>query len=151
MGKGGNADPEAGRMLKADSLEPEAKKAPFVWRSNWLKHVLFLEVDPLVLHGYKTRLEPEDVYQEPKLLTKSLNAEFEPAWEAQRQRPEPSLKRAILAGNVSTLLVSGMLYGIAQATSLAGPILLQRIVKGIACQAYGGAAPGCEPQNNLYL
>ena len=53
----------------------------------------------------------------------------------------------------SPLLLAGFLYGIAQACSLAGPLLLQRIVQGLEClaiQKKGYHIP-CETQETLYF
>lgn len=76
---------------------------------------------------------------------------FAPAWQAELEKEKPSLKRAILSGNIQVFLFTGVLYGLAQACSLAGPLLLQRIVAGIQCDPIRDI-PGvsCEPYNTLY-
>jgi ATP-binding cassette subfamily C (CFTR/MRP) protein 1 len=148
--------------VKEDMEQPKAAKAqkdyappraPFHWSpfSLW-KRMFFFDIDPLVTFGYKHRLEPQDTYEEPSVKSTLLNEHFEPAWERQLKRGDKaSLKMAIWAGNVPTLIFTAFLYGISQACSLAGPLLLQRIVAGIGCQPYAGR-PGvsCEPKEKLY-
>jgi hypothetical protein len=48
---------EASKPEVRIEVEPEQGPA-FEWRSfSYLKRMLFLEVDPLVAHGFRTRLE----------------------------------------------------------------------------------------------
>ncbi|KAG2439872.1 hypothetical protein HYH02_010502 [Chlamydomonas schloesseri] len=119
---------------------------------------LFLDTDSLIWLGYRTRLEPEHTYADPGLSTPALIGNLDSAWQEQLKQPKPDLKRALLRGNGSTLLLTGMLYTLARAASLAGPLLLRRIVTGLQCQAaaqhrqQGAAADmGCEPTSKLYF
>lgn len=79
------------------------------------------------------------MYREETLETKRLEDRFSKALAAEQDRakklglPGPDLRRVIIAGNGWMLLWTGVLYVIAQACSLAGPLLLQRIVKGLNC------------------
>ncbi|KAG2498469.1 hypothetical protein HYH03_003722 [Edaphochlamys debaryana] len=119
----------------------------------WYLRILFFDVDGLIYLGYRTRLEPEHMYQDPGVQTKHLYDQLEPAWEEQRKKPEPDLKIALLRGNVSQLVVTGILYLVSQACSLAGPLLLRRIVQGLQCEAAQRKIPvdiGCQPRGELY-
>lgn len=55
------------------------------------------------------------------------------------------LKRVIIAGNARVIIFTAILYVLSQACSLAGPLLLQRIVSGLQC--FG---PTCPPRTELY-
>lgn len=152
--KGAIADGEK-PPKEVEPPEPVPPRDPFKWyKGSWFKarRLFFLDVDALVHFGYKARLEPEDLYDEPTVNTKYLNSQFEPALEREMQKEKPDIKRALVAGNGKALILSGVLYGIAQACTLAGPILLQRIVSGLACQPYIDL-PGssCERKNKLYF
>ncbi|GAX83000.1 hypothetical protein CEUSTIGMA_g10427.t1 [Chlamydomonas eustigma] len=129
-----------------DDIESRASSEPvkegFKWGPfSFMRRMFFLDVDPLVNHGFNTRLEPGDVYPEPTVQATRLNSFFEPAWEKEQKKPNPDLRLTIWAGNLSTLLVTAVLYGVSQACSLAGPMLLQRIVAGISCLGSEGAFP----------
>ncbi|MEW5311498.1 MAG: hypothetical protein WDW38_003208 [Sanguina aurantia] len=69
---------------------------------------------------------------------------------------KPDLKRVLLTGNYRVFIVSGILYAISQACSLAGPLLLQQIVQGLSCYsiqnalAAKGVAIQCHPKSYLY-
>ncbi|GLC46288.1 hypothetical protein PLESTB_000995200 [Pleodorina starrii] len=150
--------PAEGTPVKTVDAAPKAK-AKKLWKNagkpNWFMRTFFLDTDGLIYHGYRTRLEPDDMYPEPAVGTKVLIDQLEPAWKEQLAKPKPDLKRALLRGNVGYLLFTGLLYGIAQACSLAGPLLLRRIVNGLQCEAAQRKMPpgvniGCEPRTKLY-
>lgn len=149
-------DPTAAPFHKGeDHVAPPLE--PFRWRPwSFFMRMFFLDVDPLVAHGYRVRLEPPDIYPEESVLTDNINKDFLPAWKKQLARQdtpgagEPSLKLAIWAGNGWTLFITGVFYAIAQACSLAGPLLLQRIVAGISCSQAPSPGSNCEPRNTLY-
>lgn len=69
---------------------------------------------------------------------------------------KPDLKRVLLTGNYRTFFISGVLYAISQACSLAGPLLLQQIVSGLSCYsiqnalAEKGIPIQCHPKSYLY-
>lgn len=69
---------------------------------------------------------------------------------------KPDLKRVLLTGNYRVFIISGILYAISQACSLAGPLLLQQIVQGLSCYSIQNAlaAKGieiqCHPKSYLY-
>ncbi len=123
------------------------------------RRILFLDTDSLIWLGYRTRLEPEHMYSDPGVSTQLLIGNLDSSWQEQLKKPKPDLKRALLRGNVGGLVITGILYGVAQACSLAGPLLLRRIVQGLQCQsalrnmpAAVAAASGftCEPTSKLY-
>lgn len=110
---------------------------------------------PLVALGYRTRLDPEHLIPDPSVSTQRLYGNLEPAWQEEQRRGRPDLKRALLHGNVRTLLLTGALYLVAQACSLAGPLLLRQIVSGLQCAAAQRKQPAadvtCRPRDELYL
>ena len=119
---------------------------------GFLKRLLFLDVDPLIHLGFRTRLEPHHLCEEASVKTSLLMANLEPGWAEQRQKPVPDLKMALLRGNVRGIVYTGVLYLIAQACSLAGPLLLREIVGGLQCYSAQRKYPGvqCKPLNELY-
>lgn len=129
---------------------------------NFFKRFFFLEVDPLVAYGFRNaaELEVRNLYHEPSCKTETLVENLLPSWEKELQTEKSGerpadLKRALLKGNVGGLVWTGILYGISQACSLAGPLLLREIVGGLQCHAFQRKMPfvdmGCEPLNKLYL
>lgn len=133
---------------------PVKKAKEYKWgKYNPLKRLFFIDIDPLISHGFGTRLEPKDMYAEPSVGTSHLLRHFNPALEAELKKEQPDLKRAVIAGNGPLLLWTAVLYLVSQACSLAGPLLLNRIVKGLTCkglQQQLGPRIQCEDQNTLY-
>ena len=65
-----------------------------------------------------------------------------------RRRPDkPSLVRACLVGSGPTLIYTGILYIIAQATLFSGPVLLRLIVEALECRA---RRRNCPSNQDLY-
>jgi ATP-binding cassette, subfamily C (CFTR/MRP), member 1 len=125
-------------------------------RPNPLSYLFFAFVDPLISRGRKKRLEPEDCMKLPSLQTESLYSNFERAWAEELDREQPDIRRAVIKGHFGIFMMTAVLYLIGQATLFAGPILLQRIVKGLECRqrvARRGRNPDdfCETQATLYL
>jgi ATP-binding cassette subfamily C (CFTR/MRP) protein 2 len=120
-----------------------------VQKAGFFSKLFFFFVDPLVSVGYARVLEPEDLLELEDVRTVELYVNFEAAWAAELKKPEPSVRRAVVAGSMRGLVVSGVLYGLSAATQLAGPLLLNRIVGGLGCYAAGGGS-ACEPQSQLY-
>jgi hypothetical protein len=119
---------------------------------GFLRRLLFLDVDPLIHLGYRTRLEPHHLCKDASVQTAVLMANLEPGWAEQRKKPVPDLKMALLRGNVRGIVFTGVLYLIAQACSLAGPLLLREIVGGLQCFSAQRKYPGvqCKDINTLY-
>ena len=115
-----------------------------------LQQVFFTHVTPLISTGHIRRLEPEDLCHLPELDSEDLAAKFDRDWaEERRRRPDkPSLVRACLVGSGPTLIYTGILYVIAQATLFSGPVLLRLIVEALECRAAGGAS--CPSNQDLY-
>ena len=125
---------------------------PVRWRvpPSPLQQVFFTHVTPLISTGHIRRLEPEDLCHLPELDSEDLAAKFDRDWaEERRRRPDkPSLVRACLVGSGPTLIYTGILYIIAQATLFSGPVLLRLIVEALECRAAGGAS--CPSNQDLY-
>ena len=112
--------------------------------------MFFTHVTPLISTGHIRRLEPEDLCHLPELDSEDLAAKFDRDWaEERRRRPDkPSLVRACLVGSGPTLIYTGILYIIAQATLFSGPVLLRLIVEALECRGAGGAS--CPSNQDLY-
>jgi hypothetical protein len=54
-------DPEAPAGTVA-----EVQSKPFFWRTNGFKRFFFADVDGLISHGFKTTLQPEDMWVEAR-------------------------------------------------------------------------------------
>ena len=125
---------------------------PVRWRvpPSPLQQVFFTHVTPLISTGHIRRLEPEDLCHLPELDSEDLAAKFDRDWaEERRRRPDkPSLVRACLVGSGPTLIYTGILYIIAQATLFSGPVLLRLIVEALECRGAGGAS--CPSNQDLY-
>lgn len=148
-----------------DVEEGPVKPTPSTFKMgkyNFFKRLFFLEVDPLVAYGYNNAasLQVPNLYQEPSCKTETLVGHLTPGWEQELEKEKSGerpadLKRALLRGNVGGLVWTGVLYGISQACSLAGPLLLREIVGGLQCHAMQKSLPrvpmGCEPLGKLYL
>ena len=120
-----------------------------VQKAGIFSKLFFFFVDPLVNVGYARVLEPGDLLELEDVRTEQLYTHFEAAWAAELKKPDPSVRRAVVAGSMGGLIVSGVLYGLSAATQLAGPLLLNRIVGGLGCYAAGGGS-ACEPHSQLY-
>lgn len=121
-------------------------------KCNPIQRLFFYWVDPLIRQGYHTRLEPQDMLVNNSVQTDELHSKFDEQWQKQLQKPEPDIKRAVIAGNSKMLVFTGILYMIAQACTLAGPLLLNRIVSGLSCIAAQQNNPAvvCEGRGVLY-
>lgn len=114
-----------------------ARKENISWTRkllNFFLHLFFLDVDPLIWTCRQRPLQEEDVYQDPKMATKSVHDHFAPAWNHQLQQQEPDLSLAVLFSEVNALIVTALLYAATQVFALAGPLLLLQIVAGLQCQ-----------------
>ncbi|KXZ51207.1 hypothetical protein GPECTOR_13g694 [Gonium pectorale] len=143
-------DIEGGKGQTA--MEAKAAQWRYPTQPPWWKRLFFFDTDGLIYLGYRTRLEGEHLCQDPALGTKLLINQLEPGWQEQLKKPKPDLKRALLRGNVGGLLFTGLLYGIGQACSLAGPLLLREIVQGLQCLGIQKNHPNvqCDPKSKLY-
>jgi ATP-binding cassette, subfamily C (CFTR/MRP), member 1 len=125
---------------------------PVKWRipPSCGQQVFFTHVTPLISTGHIRRLEPEDLCHLPELDSKDLAFKFDRDWAEERSKhPEkPSLVRACLVGSRGTLIYTGCLYTISQATLFSGPVLLRLIVEALECRAAGGAS--CPTNQDLY-
>ena len=85
-----------------------------------------------------------------------LSKLFEEDWAKEKLKPKPNLVRALVARHRVTFIWTGLLFGIAQASLFAGPLLLREIVGGIECKRYAtvyGVTPeqaGCTSQSQMY-
>lgn len=117
---------------------------------NPLSRLFFYWVDPLIRRGYHTRLEPQDMLTNNNVRTDQLHARFDAEWKKQLALPKPDIKRAVLAGNWFAFAFTAVLYAIAQACTLAGPLLLSRILNGLQCVAGESRGVVCEDRSTLY-
>eukprot|EP00798_Chlamydomonas_sp_ICE-L_P013601 gene13601-19474_t len=115
-------------------VKDEKERLPYVWTTRKWPRIFFLDIDTFIHFGYKQRLEPEDLFDEKTVNTESLYSYFEPAWEAEQVKEKPFLLRSLIAGNYPVLIITAFLYGASQAAQLAGPLILQQIVQGLAYQ-----------------
>lgn len=139
--------------------EPDVDDVPArkpIIRPGFFSWIVFWFVDPLIRLGHRQRLEPEDVYSFDGLQTKPLHDCFNAAWEKELTRnKEPNdwaIRRAVVAGTARGLIITGLLYVIATGTTLAGPLLLKEIVKGLECYhaQHRGIPLTCPERSQLY-
>ena len=81
-----------------------------------------------------------------------LSAIFDEDWALEKTKEKPNLVKALLVRHKFTFLWTGCLFGIAQASLFAGPLLLREILTGIECKRYAGdlASTLCTSNSKLY-
>ena len=88
--------------------------------------------------------------------TTQLTDNFEEDWAKEKTKPKPNLVRSLLVRHKVTFVWTGVLFGIAQASLFAGPLLLREIVGGIECAKFArmyGTTPeaaGCVEKSTMY-
>ena len=88
--------------------------------------------------------------------TTQLTDKFEEDWAKEKTKPKPNLVRSLLVRHKVTFVWTGVLFGIAQASLFAGPLLLREIVGGIECAKFArmyGTTPeaaGCVEKSTMY-
>jgi hypothetical protein len=144
------AGPAVGPVLQAAADDRPPLSVPR--RPNPFSRFFFLFIDPVVRYGHRHTLELENVWMPPAVDTKPLYAQFDAAWRKQLLRPEPDIKRAVVANCTGALVYTALLYMVSMAAQLVGPMMLQRIVAGLGCWARQGGAKGgaCPSDEQLY-
>lgn len=120
-------------------------------RPNFVSRFLFLFIDPVIRYGHKHTLEPENLWTPDAVDTAPLYKMFDDAWRKQLLRPEPDIRRAVVANSRGALIYTGLLYTLSMASQLVGPLMLQRIVGGLTCWGKTGQRGGvCPTEQHLY-
>jgi len=138
-----------------EDVESGAKVAlpPVDWsKKNLFKALFFAQVTPLIAEGTVRRLEPTDLCHLDALDSDRLSAIFDEDWALEKTKEKPNLVKALLVRHKFTFLWTGCLFGIAQASLFAGPLLLREILMGIECKRYAGdlASTLCTSNSKLY-
>ena len=137
-----------------DASGEALRELPAFDASNTSLHyrLLFHHTSRLVAHGHRRRLEERDVYSEPALEPAELWPAFSAAWEAELRRShasggaaKPSLWRAVGRGSARPLLITAAMHFVGVACTFAQPLILEQIVRGLACKG-----KACDPPQTLY-
>lgn len=146
MGSGRGGGGRAAARTKLDAMERggavASDRASFEWRAaNKFSHLFLLYMGSFISFGKKHTLEQQDTvkpagYREGEG-TDEVSERFAAAWEARRKHKaaagQPLTKydflKALVVGSEMNLLVSGVLYLLFQMSQVAGPILMERIIK----------------------
>jgi hypothetical protein len=159
-------------MTKAEpaNIEPDGSETPWI-----PSRIIFLYVSKVIKAARKQgKLEVPDMPQHVRMLTAELAAHFNAALKRRQARPkkEPKLRkdgkkarvptgamdvfRALISGRLLVVVLTAVGYAITTGLGLAGPLLLNRIVKGLSCRAIPAAARVqahivCDSDKTLYL
>ena len=82
--------------------------------------------------------------------TSLLFKRFDDEWQKQKKSQKPSMVQALVAGRWYLLVATGVGYIVAQATTLAGPLLLKQIVAGLTCRRQDDTS-SCDSERMLYM
>ena len=122
-----------------------------VERPGIISRILFTFVRPVIQTARSTgSLNVDDVPKHDNLATDELYSKFKSSWSTQPEANYKTIIKSVLHGRRMTLFVTGLGYITAQGLSLAGPLLLGRIVSGLSCREIPDA-PGCESKQTLFL
>lgn len=113
-----------------------------------LSQLFFTFVTPIIRTArQKGSLEYEDIpLHTARLDTAALFRDLDETWAFIKAPKASKLAKALAAQRKGTLVATGIGYGLSQACSIAGPILLGKIVSGLAC-----VGDGCDSRVTLYL
>ncbi|CAG9461161.1 unnamed protein product [Pedinophyceae sp. YPF-701] len=120
---------------------------------SFFSRLFFFDASPLIKCGLQG-IEPENLLDLDTFKTGRLYDTFDEAWQEELASGKPNIRKALLKGNVLVLLWTAFLYAVSQACTFAGPLLLQEIVKGLACRQNVPEAlvdEVCVSENRLYI
>lgn len=114
--------------------------------------ILFSFISPTISKAKrKGRLQEDEVPEHTMDLdTSHLFKRFDDEWQQQQKRESPSMVQALVAGRWYLIIATGVGYIIAQASTLAGPLLLKQIVAGLTCRQNDDKS-SCDSERTLYM
>ena len=139
----------------------EAEAPPLCERGppSLLSQIFFTYVSPVIVVAKKVgSLDLPDIPRHVRLTTAQLFNKFDGALQARKAKAKPgstdvkNIVAALMYGRKGRIGLTAIGYLISQATTLAGPLLLNRIVKGLTCQRLPAAVSNgsCDSQATLY-
>jgi hypothetical protein len=114
-----------------------------------LSQVFFSYVSP-VIRTARARgcLDLVDIPATVQLATVDLYQRFKAAWSKRKTNTAMDVVMSICAGRWLTIFLTGLGHICSQGSTVAGPLLLGRIVSGLACHG----TPGCQQdEKRLYM
>ncbi|EQC37405.1 hypothetical protein SDRG_05009 [Saprolegnia diclina VS20] len=94
-----------------------------------LSSMLFTWMNPLLELGNERPLEMDDLYQlAPALRADVASARFQACWDIERQRPHPSLARALARAFGRRFVAAGVLRLIRDVLQFVGPFVIHRVI-----------------------
>lgn len=132
--------------------ESEAGEKPALLGATVFTRAFFDFISPVIrIARTEGKLHEDDVPEHTvNLDTKVLYDCFNKEWQEQKTKEKPSMVRALAAGRGTVLFLTGLGYILAQALSLAGPLLLKQIVLGLSCRTTPDAK-SCEGSTELRM
>lgn len=114
--------------------------------------ILFSFISPTITKAKrKGRLQEDEVPEHTMDLdTSLLFRRFDEEWQRQQKKKKPSMVHALVAGRWILIVATGVGYIVAQATTLAGPLLLKQIVAGLTCRRNADTS-SCDSEQTLYM
>lgn len=139
------SDPEADQVA-----EPETLSIPS--NPGVLSRLFFLFVGPIIKHGHRTTLQPDNLYKPRAVLIDRVHGVFDEAWRRELKSGRQDIRRAVVANSLGGIIFTGLLYALSLACQLVGPMMLNRIVGGLQCWARQGGQKGgaCPTATDLY-
>jgi hypothetical protein len=92
-------------------------------------------------------LDLVDIPVHVQLATVDLFQRFKAAWSERKSKKTMDVIMSICAGRWLTIFLTGLGYITSAGSTLAGPLLLGRIVQGLACRGL----PGCQSEKTTYM
>lgn len=96
-------------------------------------------------------VQPAQLYFPRAVLVEKVHGLFNAAWQKGLKAGKPNIVWAVIANSLWGLIWTGLLYAVSLGCQLVGPLVLQRIVSGLQCQAKPSAGRGhCPTEAELY-
>lgn len=113
-----------------------------------LSKVFFGYVSPIIRTARaRGCLDLVDIPVHVQLATVELYKRFKAAWSKRTTKTTLDVAMSICAGRWLTIFLTGLGHIASQGSTLAGPLLLGKIVKGLACSGL----PGCQSEKTTYM
>lgn len=107
---------------------PQGK--PLEETTNFFNWLIFGYISPIMSLGYKRPLEASDLHPlRESFSSHNASKVFQRFWREERKQPKPSLAKAINKSFLLTFWLAGMLKSMADACTIASPMVLQLLVQ----------------------
>jgi hypothetical protein len=113
-----------------------------------MSKLFFWYVSPIIKTARERgSLDLVDIPVHVQLATVELYERFKEVWSTRKTKRTVDVVMSICAGQWLTIFLTGLGYIASQGSTLAGPLLLGRIVMGLVCRGL----PGCQSEKTTYM